>query len=303
VRNEFSQIIERIGKDDEKIIFMSGDLGYKALEGVQEAFGDRFINMGVAEQSMISAAAGMAHEGYKVFCYSIAPFIVYRCLEQTRNDVCFHNLPVFLIGNGGGYGYGIMGSSHHAIEDLATLRGLPNMNCYVPSFIDDLRISVNNIISEGRPAYLRLGLGKKNPYQNTDNSFFKKLTKDNPANKITVLSTGPVTNNIIEAIAKYDLSDKIDIFLVTRFPFNKIPESFFNSLSKTKKLLVVEEHISVGGLAQQITFELADKNFNLGFFQSLYAKGYPNELYGNQTYHQKMSGLDIDHIGEILKSL
>ncbi|HXA02662.1 MAG TPA: hypothetical protein VNW99_11780, partial [Cytophagaceae bacterium] len=199
MRNEFSQIIERIGKENEKIIFMSGDLGYKALEGVQKALGDRFINMGVAEQNMISAAAGMAHEGYKVFCYSIAPFIVYRCLEQTRNDVCFHNLPVFLVGNGGGYGYGIMGSSHHAIEDLATLRGLPNMTCYVPSFLEDLGSAMNQIISEGGPAYLRLGSGKKNPYQNSDNTFFKQLTKSSHASEVTVLSTGPVTNNITEA--------------------------------------------------------------------------------------------------------
>lgn len=302
MRNEFSQIIERIGKDDEKIIFMSGDLGYKALEGVQKSLGDRFINMGVAEQSMISAAAGMAHEGYKVFCYSIAPFIVYRCLEQTRNDVCFHNLPVFLVGNGGGYGYGIMGSSHHAIEDLATLRGLPNMTCYVPSFTEDLSSAITSIISEAKPAYLRLGLGKKNPYQNSDNIFFKQLTKNNSVSKVTILSTGPVTNNVTDAIVKYELSDKADIFSITRFPF-ELTENFLGSLSKTKKLLVVEEHISIGGLAQQISFELTSRNIHMEFFQSLCAKGYPNELYGDQAYHQKISGLDIDHIGEILKSL
>jgi transketolase len=302
MRNEFSRIIEHIGRKDEKIIFMSGDLGYKALEGVQKALGDRFINMGVAEQSMISAAAGMAHEGYKVFCYSIAPFIVYRCLEQSRNDVCFHKLPVFLVGNGGGYGYGIMGPSHHAIEDLATLRGLPHMTCYVPSFLEDVGLAIDSIISEAKPAYLRLGPGKKNPYLNPENSFFRKVTKNNPASKITVLSTGPVIHNITEAVNKYDLSDKTDIFSVTRFPIT-LPQSFLDSLSITRKLLVVEEHISIGGLAQQISFELAGKNMHLDLFKSLHAKGYPDELYGDQAYHQKISGLDADNIGALLKTL
>jgi transketolase len=302
MRSEFSRIIELIGHDNEKIIFMSGDLGYTALEGVRKALGNRFINMGVAEQNMISAAAGMAHEGYKVFCYSIAPFIVYRCLEQTRNDVCFHNLPVFLVGNGGGYGYGIMGSSHHAIEDLATLRGLPNMTCYVPSFLEDVSISIDNIISEGKPAYLRLGSGKKNPYHNSENLFFKKITKNNPAAEITVLATGPVIHNITEAVSKFSLSDKTDIFSVARFPF-ELPQSFLDSISATRKLLVVEEHISIGGLAQQISFELTGKNLHLDLFQSLHAKGYPGELYGDQAYHQKMSGLDTDNIGALLKTL
>ncbi|HXP53207.1 MAG TPA: transketolase, partial [Bacteroidia bacterium] len=108
MRKTFSNTIEELAIADEKILFLTGDLGYNAFEGLQEKLKDRFINMGVAEQNMISAAAGMAYKGYKVFCYSIAPFIVYRCLEQFRNDVCFHDLPVFLVGNGGGYGYGIM---------------------------------------------------------------------------------------------------------------------------------------------------------------------------------------------------
>jgi transketolase len=302
MRNEFSRIIERIGHEDEKIIFMSGDLGYKALEGVQKALGNRFINMGVAEQNMISAAAGMAHEGYKVFCYSIAPFIVYRCLEQTRNDVCFHKLPVFLVGNGGGYGYGIMGSSHHAIEDLATLRGLPNMTCYVPSFLEDVSVAIDSIISEGKPAYLRLGSGKRNPYHNSESSFFKKITGSIPDAEITILATGPVIHNITDAVSKSGLEDKTDIFSVTRFPV-ELSEDFLESISTTRKLLVVEEHISIGGLAQQISFELAGKNLHLNIFQSLHAKGYPDELYGDQAYHQKMSGLDTDNIGALLKTL
>src|ERR1035438_1328963 len=112
MRKTFSNIIEKIGEDD-KIIFLTGDLGFNAFENIQTKMKDRFINTGVAEQNMIGMAAGMASKGYSVFCYSIAPFVTYRCLEQIRVDVCFHKLPVFIVGNGGGYGYGIMGATHH----------------------------------------------------------------------------------------------------------------------------------------------------------------------------------------------
>src|ERR1043165_729856 len=135
MRKHFSTYLENIAADNPDIVFLTGDLGYNALEGVAAKLGDRFINAGVAEQNMVGMAAGMASQGFEVICYSIAPFVVYRCLEQVRNDVCFHNMPVYVVGNGGGYGYGIMGSSHHAIEDIGTLSGLQNMRCYVPAFI------------------------------------------------------------------------------------------------------------------------------------------------------------------------
>ena len=94
MRKTFSDTIEKLAASNEKVLFLTGDLGYNALENLRSTMGDRFINAGVAEQNMIGVAAGLAHEGFKVFCYSIAPFIVYRCLEQFRNDVCFHRLPV-----------------------------------------------------------------------------------------------------------------------------------------------------------------------------------------------------------------
>ena len=109
MRKHFSNYIEKVVGEHDDIVFITGDLGYGALENLAAKMGDRFINAGVAEQNMIGIAAGMASQGYRVICYSIAPFVVYRCLEQIRNDVCFHNLPVFVVGNGGGYGYGIHG--------------------------------------------------------------------------------------------------------------------------------------------------------------------------------------------------
>ena len=104
-----------------EFVFLTGDLGFMALEPVQQAAGSRFINAGVAEQNMVSVAAGMARVGLKPWVYSIAPFVYARAFEQIRNDVCYHKLPVFLVGNGGGYAYGVMGGTHHALEDYGAL--------------------------------------------------------------------------------------------------------------------------------------------------------------------------------------
>ena len=115
---------------DAKMLFLTGDLGFMALEPLQVALGPRFINAGVAEQNMVSVAAGLARQGFDVWAYSIAPFCYARPFEQIRNDVCFHELPVKLVGNGGGYGYGVMGPTHHAIEDYGVLLCLPNMSVF-----------------------------------------------------------------------------------------------------------------------------------------------------------------------------
>ena len=108
-------------------VFLTGDLGFMALETVREKFGKYFINAGVAEQNMISVAAGLAAEGFIPWVYSISPFATLRPYEQLRNDVCHHNLPVKIVGNGGGYGYGIMGATHHTLEDIGAMRLLPGM--------------------------------------------------------------------------------------------------------------------------------------------------------------------------------
>jgi len=131
MRKEFADAIIKVARANEKLVFMTGDLGFMALEPVKEAMGERFINTGVAEQNMASMAASLAAEGFIPFIYSISPFITLRPYEQLRNDICLHNLGVKVIANGGGYGYGIMGSTHHNIEDIGCMRILPNMKVYV----------------------------------------------------------------------------------------------------------------------------------------------------------------------------
>ncbi|MHA4742125.1 transketolase family protein [Dyadobacter sp. MSC1_007] len=303
MRKEFSSAIEELASEDDSIIFITGDLGYNALENLQAKMGKRFINAGVAEQNMIGVAAGFAHKGYKVFCYSIAPFIVYRCLEQFRNDVCFNNLPVFLVGNGGGYGYGIMGSSHHTIEDLACLSGQQNAQVWVPAFSDEVEPVIRQIVSDGRPAYLRLGAGKTTPEGSYETGSFKVIHQG-VSPEITVFALGPIANNVLSALAlSPELSEKVTVITALHFPLH-ITEELAQLIRKAPAILVAEEHIATGGLAQQLSVPLLEKGIFPTAFKSLKAEGYPNSRYGSQSYHQKLSGLDPDsilsHIGQLM---
>ncbi len=289
MRKEFAAGIERVANADDRVVFITGDLGYNALEGVAALLGPRFINAGVAEQNMVGVAAGLAYKGYKVFVYSIAPFAVYRCLEQFRNDACLHNLPVFLVGNGGGYGYGIMGSSHHAIEDLACLSGLQNVNTYIPAFADEIDPMLDQMLAEGKPAYLRLGAGPNTPEGSTRlGSFHHVVRADNAVG--TVVALGPVAANVLKALETPELANRFDVFTATNLPLD-LPAELAQRWAG-KPLLVAEEHVSVGGLAQQLSVKLLAAGAVPGRFVSVSAQGYPNGRYGDQKYHQQQSGLD-----------
>ena len=299
MRKHFSAHIEDLVEANEDIVFITGDLGFNALENLQRKLGDRFINAGVAEQNMVSMAAGIASRGFRVICYSIAPFAVYRCLEQTRNDVCFHNLPVFIVGNGGGYGYGIMGSTHHAIEDIACLSGLPNMHCYAPSFIDDMHVCIDEMFAKRRPAYLRLGLGKKMPDSLKMKSYGASSENESP--KLTVIIQGPIANNFFDALKNEETKDKVQVFVLNRTPL-VLPEELENSIRISKNVLTIEEHIATGGLGSSISLLLNERSVPLKKFVSLHAKGYPSGLYGSQSFHQQESGLDEKNIATVIRS-
>src|SRR5438874_6912423 len=145
MRNVFCQSLVAQAARPE-FVFLTGDLGYKALEPLRDALGRRFINAGVAEQNMVTVAAGLAKAGLRPWAYSIAPFLYARPFEQIRNDVCLHNLPVMLVGNGGGYAYGVMGATHHALEDYGTLLTLPNLRALVPAFDPDVTALVERMM-------------------------------------------------------------------------------------------------------------------------------------------------------------
>lgn len=301
MRKEFAAAIEKIAAKDKKVIFLTGDLGFNALESVRKAMGNRFVNVGVSEQNMITMAAALSSEGFKPICYSIAPFAAFRPAEQIRLDVCLHNMNVKIVGNGGGYGYGIMGATHHAIEDIAVLSSFQNMRCYVPFCNEDVAEVVNQMMQKRTPGYLRLGLAPKPDQLKIESySHTRRLLK---GDKLTVVGIGPVIINVFEALGL--LNDPVcqpDLFVVSEMPLTEISPELKKSLKKTGQLVIIEEHVSRGGLAENLALLLA-KNQLFCRIEHVCAQGYPNGLYGSQSYHHKICQLDPLSLAKLLKRL
>jgi transketolase len=191
-----------MASSDEKIFLLVGDLGYGVVDDFAKSFPKQFLNVGVAEQNMMGMAAGLAHSGYKVFVYSIANFPTIRCLEQIRNDVCYHNLDVTIVAIGAGFGYGTLGYSHFAIEDLAVLRCLPNLNIYSPGDSYELEVTLDQIATDKGPSYLRLGKNGENNLTSEMNRNIEKLNFYNKNKKCLVITTGSISEDCKNAVEK-----------------------------------------------------------------------------------------------------
>lgn len=159
MRNVFMEELTAAADAGKPVMLIVGDLGWGVVEEFAKRFPKNFINAGVAEQNMMGMAAGLAAEGFHVFCYSIANFPTFRCAEQIRNDVDYHKVPVTVVAVGGGLAYGNLGYSHHAVQDYALMRCMPNMLIAAPGDDYEARACMRYLIDNPQPSYLRLGRG------------------------------------------------------------------------------------------------------------------------------------------------
>lgn len=280
-------VVSQCNKDD--YFFLTGDLGFRALEEVKVAFGNRFINAGVAEQNMIGVAAGLAREGFKVFAYSIAPFCYARPFEQIRNDVCFANLPVCLVGNGGGYAYGNMGPTHHALEDCAAMNAL-GVRVLAPAFDEDIPAMLAELSS---PTYLRLGYDVRP--KSTEVSEYAPWRQVLGGERGAIAALGPLAGVAWQALRDMPASDRPSVWAVTEFNNVEIPETFWAQVAG-QKLFVTEEHVASGGLGMHVALAMARLGIQVSNFVHRYALGYPTGRFGSQEFHRAQCGLDVDGV-------
>jgi transketolase len=285
----------------DRFIFLTGDVGFRALEPLRDLLGERFINCGIAEQNMISVAAGLSKGGMDVWVYTIAPFCYARPFEQIRNGLNFHRLPVKLIGNGGGYGYGVMGPTHHALEDCGVLLTLQWMRVYVPAFDEDIAPIVESMSSWEAPSYLRLGLDERPegvpipPY-----GAWRRVMEGEGG---VLIALGPIVSQAILAVRNLPPTIRPEVWVVTELPFDDLPDSLTATLMIRRRLCVIEEHVGHGGLGSMICLHLARLGCKLAKFIHLHALGYISGLYGSQKFHRKESCLDISSIQNAIEAL
>lgn len=277
---------------DPGMVFLTGDLGFMALEPLRDAMGRRFINAGVSEQNMVSVAAAMSREGLEAWVYSIAPFCYARPFEQIRNDVTFHRLPVKLIANGGGYGYGVMGPTHHAIEDYGVLLTLPNLQVFVPVFDEDVGAAVSRAGDSPRAAYLRLGRGEApKGYAVPAYAPWRQLTEGHGP---PVIAVGPLAGTYIEALSARPEPARPNLWAVAELPLsaNPMPQELLAQLASSDRVVVAEEHVERGGMASDLALCLAMQGLAMPRLVHLHALAHHYERYGSQTWLRRESRLD-----------
>jgi transketolase len=254
MRTAFIQQLVEEAKTNDKIFLIVGDLGYSVVEPFALAYPERFLNAGVAEQNMTGIAAGLAKEGYNVFTYSIGNFPTMRCFEQIRYDVCYHNLNVKIISVGGGYAYGPLGPSHHATEDIGTLRVLPNLTVCAPSDPIEARAITSMFCNTNTPGYLRLGkAGEPNVHDSEIDLKWGKGICVKKGEDTAVLSMG----SIVFAMKKELQDSKFGLY---SFPFIKpfdkeLLQTIANSYTN---IITVEEHQKNGGFGSVVLEALND---------------------------------------------
>jgi transketolase len=291
MRNAFCSALVALSAEH-KFVFFTGDLGFNALEPLRDAMGRRFINAGVAEQNMVSVAAGAASLGEQCWVYSIAPFVYARPFEQIRNDVCLHNFDVKLVGNGGGYGYGVMGATHHAIEDYGVLCGLQNMRVYVPAFADDIAPIVARMASDRHPAYLRLGRCEKpKGWGLPEYAPWRRLLTGATGVLIVI---GPSAGGVLAKLSAVPEEERPEIWVAAELPFRleTIPQRCLESIRSTGTLFVLEEHVAHGGAGQMLAYLLLKEGIHPKRFHHFHAAGYLSSRYGSQAFHRAENGID-----------
>jgi transketolase len=229
---------------DSRPFLITGDLGYSVLERFRDKYPERFLNAGVAEQNMTGIAAGLALAGYHPFTYSIANFPTLRCLEQIRNDICYHNLPVCIVAVGGGVAYGAAGYSHHAVEDLAIMRALDGLTVLAPADPIEAECAVAAIMAAGRPTYLRLGKGgEPNLHHKMPDFVIGRPVTFRAGEVVCLAGSGPILGNILAAatlLARQGVEARV-LGFHTIWPHDR--EALKTAFRDLRDIFFVEEHL------------------------------------------------------------
>lgn len=304
MRDHFINRLTSLVEDHPSIVLITGDLGFGVLDEFQKKYPENFINAGVAEQNMTGIAAGMALEGKIVFTYSIANFPILRCLEQIRNDACYHETNVNIISIGGGFSYGALGISHHATEDLSIMRSLPDITIISPSSYWEVEQATEAIIQNEKVCYLRLD---KSSGRDMDNNLEQPFLIGKPrtltdGDYCTIFVTGGILEEVWDAHDSLQkLGHKIRIVSVhTLKPFDET--AVIDAAKNTGGIITVEENTLDGGLGSLIAETILDNGIRPKKFLRIGIGPGFSSIVGSQKYLRKCYGLDSKSItSKVLK--
>jgi transketolase len=260
MRNAFAAEITELAARDSRVVLLSGDIGNRLFDTFRDRFPTRFYNCGVAEANMIGVAAGLALSGLRPVAYTITPFITTRCLEQIRVDICYHDVPVTLVGVGGGLAYASLGPTHHSCEDIALLRVLPNMAVVCPGDPVEVRLSLRQAVERGHGTYIRIGK-KGEPVIHTTAPAFTlgKAITLRDGRDVCLCSTGNMLGEALETadrLAALGISTRVASFHTVK-PLDVA--YLHDAFQQCRIVATMEEHSVLGGFGASVAEWLADQ--------------------------------------------
>ena len=299
MRDTFARVLEQEMDQNERIVLITGDLGFGVLRRIHERFPNRLINAGIAEQSMVSLAAGLASTGRTVLVYSIGNFPVLRPLEQIRNDCVYHNADVKIVCVGGGFVYGSLGMSHHATEDMAIMRAIPGITCYTPGDPAETEIVTRDMLWRKGTCYLRLGRGNEPAVHDgpVKGWSFPRAIRLRGGKDIAILSAGGILTQAVDAAER--LAAKGISAQVVSFPCLKPldTDTVTELLNSFDRIITVEEHTIIGGFGSAVC-ELAAETGSSCRVKRIGLQDCFTAVVGDRQYLREVYGMDGKAIAE-----
>jgi transketolase len=301
MRTAFISALLEEARKDPSIMLLTGDLGFNVLEEFAEELPEQFLNCGVAEQSMAGIAAGLAASGRKVFIYSIANFPTFRCLEQIRNDIAYHNLNVTIVSVGAGFAYGHLGYSHLGLEDLSIMRSIPGIDLLCPADPLEASLLTKALLNKSGPAYLRLGKAGEEVFHGIPPDIrWGEAIEARTGSHLTIAAIGSVLGLALKA---YDELQKVGIDVtVFSIPFLRPLSIKCVEAAIGNGLVTVEEHSIIGGLGSAVLDAVVENN-GIPNLRKIGAPCALPKAIGDINFMRKESGITTDLIVEAVQSL
>jgi transketolase len=303
LRDAFIRELTDLAPQHPELLLLTGDLGFGVLNGFAARFPRQLLNVGVAEQNMSGLAAGLALEGHTVFTYSIGNFPTLRCLEQIRNDICYHRANVKIVCVGGGMSYGAVGMSHHATEDLAILRALPGMLVLSPGDLWEAAEAAKHLVSHRGPAYLRLDKSSAPLTAHRDRAFCPGCIRTVcDGSDVTLAATGGILGEALlaaDALAGQGVFCRV-LSVHTIKPLDT--NTLVAAALETGGIVSIEEHAVDGGLGGAIAESLMEAGASPGFFVRMGLRNTFSSVVGSQQYLRRVYSLDAAAITRIVSA-
>jgi transketolase len=299
MRDAFVRALTELAEHDERVLLVNGDLGFGVLTDFIERFPSQYVNAGIAEQNMTAIACGSALTGARAFTYSIGNFPTLRCLEQLRNDVCYHQANVTVVAVGGGFSYGQLGVSHFATEDLAIMRSLPGMTVVAPSDPWQAYELTLQIHRRGGPAYLRIDKGSAG--RAAGHVELGKVSVVREGTDAVLFATGGILSEALQAADELDAEGirtrVVDVHTIKPLDVHGVVAA----AADCGHVFTLEEHVVTGGLGSAVAETCAEAQLPLKSFRRIGLGDAFPDVVGDQAYLRARFGLDAASVAASIR--